>query len=87
MEIGDEHQMQQPMYFIPFTNEGDGGGRGWPERAGEAERSKGRKRKTEQKNVQSGMNGVKSSGSSPLGGELFFRWWKMARKCDRVEVL
>ena len=42
----------------------DGGNRVGTERAGEAEWSKGRKGKTEQEDVQSGLNGVRSWGSS-----------------------
>ena len=58
----------------------DGGSRVGSERAGEAEWSERRKRKTEQEDVQSGLNGVESSAHRHNGGGRFF-------DCSRIEII
>ena len=64
----------------------DGGSRVSTKRAGEAERSEGKEGKTEQKNVQSGLNRERAALIAIMAVSVFFRWWKIGWKYGRVEV-
>ena len=64
----------------------DGGSRVGSERAGEAEWGKRGEGKTEQEDVQSGLNGVESSAHRHNGGGRFFCLVKTAEIMANVHI-